>query len=335
MSKRPTKRGGGRGLRGFDVQAYLDDRIGLKHSADGASGRELVADCPFCGHADKLWANAVTGLWICYKCGENGDAVALVAQLDGKTRNAARTWMVAEAAEAPSLTIDAMRDMMGELAPLQADRPDGPAADLVALPEDFTPVWDAKARVWNALAYLEQRKIRLRTAAAFGLGYCTQGRYANRLILPVTMDGQLVTFQARAMAPGMIPKYLAPAIDKAGSLFGYDQAAMADEVVLVEGPTDVLGVVQAGFNAIGLTGKVISPAQLNAIAKAGYSRVIVMLDPDAAGFDGKATRVLLDRMDTLITRLPAGVDPGNAGRPALEAAIAAARPLRLRDRFRY
>lgn len=330
------KRGHGKGVRGFDVQGYLDDRIGLKHLADGGSGRELVADCPFCGNPDKFWANSMTGLWICYKCGENGDAVGLVAQLDGMTRDAARNWMIAELADAPSKTIDAMRGQIFEadLAPKQADRPDGPAADLVQLPAEFVPVWDAAARTWHVPAYLKERGIRLRTAAAFGLGYCEGGRYNNRLIMPLTMDGQLVTFQARSMI-GEIPKYLAPATDKDGSLYGYDQAALADEVVLVEGPTDVLGVVQAGFPAIGLTGKTIAPGQVQAIARAGYSRVIVMLDPGAEGYDGRLARVLADRVETLITRLPDEFDPGNAPRPVLLAAIAAARPPRLSDRFRH
>lgn len=315
----------GRGLRGFDLQGYLDDRIGIKHTAEGGGGREIVADCPFCGGADKLWSNTVTGFWICYKCSESGDAVALVAQIDGLTRRAAWQWIEAEVAEGPSRTIDQLADLRDrDLAP-KVDAPAGPARDLVPLPEDFVPVWDPADRTWHIPKYLEKRGIRARTAALFGLGYCESGLYADRLIMPVRMNGQLVTFQARSMS-GQIPKYTAPATGKEGSLYGYDQAALATTVVIVEGPTDVLSVVQAGFPAIGLTGKVVSTGQVNAIRRARFDQLIVMLDPDAAGYDGLVAQAIAGAAgEVLLTRLPKGFDPGSAPRALIEAAIARAR----------
>lgn len=323
-------------LRGFDFQGYLDDRIGVQQTADGGSGRELVADCPFCSGSSKLWVNSSTGLWICYKCGENGDPVRLVAQIDGTSRGAALQWIRLEISDAPSsslqVLLDRRDDLNDRLAPLQADRPDAIAANQVELPDGYVPVWDPADRQWHVPAYLRQRGIRLRTAAAYGIGYCLTGRYANRLIMPVTMDGRLMTFQARTMLPDVLPKYDSPPVDKAGSLYGYDQAAMASTVVLVEGPTDVIGVVQAGFPAIGLTGKMCSSAQYQAIKRARFDRVIVMLDPDAEGYDGRLALDLAPAVETLIARLPDGFDPGSAPREMLADAIGKARAPRWTDR---
>lgn len=317
--------------RRFDVASFVDDRIGIKSYADGAAGREAVTDCPFCGGASKFWANTITGLWTCYKCHAHGDSVGLVAEIDGVNRAQARVMIATDLQGSVSSVADLLTQVR-DSRPLQAEVPDGPAPDLCELPREFVPIWDPSTRQWHIPAYLKTRKIRPMVAATFKLGYCEQGRYAARLILPLYQSGQLITFQARSMV-GAMPKYLGPAIDKGGSLYGIDQALLSPVVALVEGPIDVLGATQVGVPAIGMMGKTISPAQILTIVDQGYDRVVVMLDPEARVDAVHVARQLADVANVAVAHLPPGVDPGDAPREVILQAMAAARPPRLSDRI--
>ncbi len=59
--------------RRFDVEDWLDSRLGVDNRSDGGSGVELVLDCPVCEASRKLYVTAKSGLWICYRCGEKGN----------------------------------------------------------------------------------------------------------------------------------------------------------------------------------------------------------------------------------------------------------------------
>ena len=311
----------------FDVAEYIDERSNVGLKSDGSSGTELVIDCPICEASRKLYVNERSGLWICYRCGEKGNATKLVSLIEGISFREARRFVLRGSMDRPSKSVDEIRNL---------DRsPSGSSARSgVQLPAEFIPIFDRSSNTWRVPTYLKERGISTTVAATFGLGFCKAGRYAGRLILPAHVFGVVRTFQGRAMGD-FVPKYLGPSGDKKGSaLFGVDEAFGEEEVLIVEGPLDVISLAVKGFAAIGLMGKVATPAQATLLRRAGIKRAVVMLDADARRDAGKVATLLEEVLDEVkIATLPEGMDPDDADPEIITGALENSRPPSLRDRL--
>ena len=314
-------------LSRFDVSEYIDERMNVGLRSDGSSGTELVLDCPVCGASRKLYVNEKSGLWICYRCGEKGNSTKLVSHVEGISFREARKFVLRGSMDRPSRTVDEIRSLDREEARDSSSRG-------VTLPEEFIPIFDRGSRTWTVPTYLKERNISPTVAASFGLGFCKVGRYAGRLILPAHIFGAVRTFQGRAMGD-FVPKYLGPTGDKKGSiLFGVDEAFGAEDVLIVEGPLDVISLAGKGYTAIGLMGKVATMSQATLLKKVGIRRAIVMLDSDARRDAGKVATLLSEVLDEVrIAELPEGLDPDDASPEILASSISSARPPSLRDRL--
>lgn len=317
----------------FDVAGYLDEQIGIASRSHGANGVELVCDCPFCGYAAKLYVNADSGLWICYRCGDAGGTIKLVAAIEGCSSREARGIVAGALENQVARSMDQIRKPVGQPVEILQTQ--------VVLPPEFIPCWNRETRIWNIPRYARDRGMRAKTLAAYGVGYCMQGRYAARLIFPAHVFGKIHTFQGRTMVRAE-PKYLGPG-GGGGGVYGLDEVIGADLVIVVEGPTDVLGMAQKGRAAVALMGKHHGTSQALLLREAGFRRAIVLLDSDAEPGDGLAVVRVLDPIldDVRIAYLPKPMeaslskyDPDNAPQVVVDAALAAARHPRLVDRLR-
>ncbi len=136
-------------------------------------------------------------------------------------------------------------------------------------------------------------------------------RFRGRLIIPIRDEkGRVVGFGSRSL-DGSEPKYMnspqTSIFDKGRLLFGLDRARTTIRTeqcsVLVEGYMDVIGTHQAGFtNVVAGMGTSLTESQLK-ILKRLAPRIILALDPDAAGNRAvlrgvDVARESLDRDDT-------------------------------------
>ncbi len=167
-------------------------------------------------------------------------------------------------------------------------------------------------------------------------------KFRHRIIFPIRDGrGRIAGFGGRVLDPNDIPKFLnspqTAVFDKSALLYGLEHARTPiralDQVVIVEGYLDVIALHQAGFtNTVSPMGTALTEHQLR-LLKRLTQRVILALDPDAAG--DKATlrglqiaRQTMDRetepvfdahgllahesrlqADIRVTTLPAGMDP--------------------------
>ncbi len=167
-------------------------------------------------------------------------------------------------------------------------------------------------------------------------------RFRHRIMFPIRDErGRMAGFGARILNPEDVPKFLnspqTPVFDKSRLLYGLDRARKgirsSDQAVIVEGYLDVIALHQAGFtNAISPMGTALTEPQMG-ILKRFTRKIILALDPDAAG--AKATlrglqvaRQSMDReadpvfdargllsyearlqADIRVTTLPQGMDP--------------------------
>jgi hypothetical protein len=133
-------------------------------------------------------------------------------------------------------------------------------------------------------------------AALWSLGYCTAGYYAQRVIVPIIMNGIPVAFQARTIADGE-PKYLTSrhgpkddpksecARSAAEILYNYDRISEGGSVVLVEGVGDVMGWHRGGNlgripTASAMLGISLTPEKLALLAAKSLDRVILAPDDE-------------------------------------------------------
>jgi DNA primase len=136
-------------------------------------------------------------------------------------------------------------------------------------------------------------------------------RFRGRLIIPIRDEkGRVVGFGSRSL-DGSEPKYMnspqTAIFDKGRLLFGLDRARSTIRTeqcsVLVEGYMDVIGTHQAGFNnVVAGMGTSLTESQLKTLKRLA-PRIILALDPDAAGNRAvlrgvDVARESLDRDDT-------------------------------------
>jgi DNA primase len=147
-------------------------------------------------------------------------------------------------------------------------------------------------------------------------------RFRGRLMFPlIDHRGRVVGFGGRTLKDEN-PKYLnspeGPLYQKGHLLYGLYQArraiADADEVIVVEGYTDVLGLVQAGTaNVVASMGTALTEAQLGLMTRF-TKNITFMFDADRAGTEAVLRSGELARRQSLrplVALLPAGKDPAD------------------------
>jgi DNA primase len=189
------------------------------------------------------------------------------------------------------------------------------------LPDEFKPVW--KDGKWSRPVYLKERGIKRETAKAWGMGYCTSGRFASRLVIPVICPAGK-SFTARSM-DGAEPRYLNPKGADHRRLFcGWNMVKPKGQVVLVEGPLDAVRMWQHGFPALSMMGKVLHFEQFAMLASTypPDTEIMVMTDPEEVEAPYKIGSRLLVRYERVyIAKLPLGVDPGVSTREQANKAL--------------
>lgn len=151
--------------------------------------------------------------------------------------------------------------------------------------------WEATRTFLGSRGFTEDEQVEAGVASQRESGERLD-RFRHRIMFPVRdARGRLCGFGARVMDPNDIPKFLnspqTPLFDKGRLLYGYDQARKAirqnDQAVVVEGYLDVIALHQAGFpTAVSPMGTALTEDHLRLLKRA-TRRIVLALDPDAAG----------------------------------------------------
>ena len=150
------------------------------------------------------------------------------------------------------------------------------------LPDEYIPFFGAKVDYSaperaKAMAYLVSRGIPEKSIRSFRLGYCEEGRYQQRIIMPsFDKHGELNYFVGRTYVDHK-DKYMNPTVDKTKIIFNELNINWELPITLTEGPFEVLAY---GHNNIPLLGKVLYDLLLEKLL-VNNSRVILGLNLDA------------------------------------------------------
>ncbi len=309
-------------------------------------GRRFTGLCPF--HSEKspsFSINAEQGLFYCFGCQAKGDVITFVRELEHLDFQGAIEWLAnrtgiqlrySDAHEGESRKKKAkLVDAMGKAIDWYHDqfrRTEGAGAARSYLRErGFTTEEFLSYKIgwapddWDALS----RALRLPAdiLSDAGLGFINrrgrpQDSFRARVLFPIyDANGDPVAIGGRVMPGGEGPKYKnspeTALYTKSRTLYGLNwhktAIVAADEVVVCEGYTDVIGFARAGVpRAVATCGTALTEdhvRQLKRFAK----RVVLAFDADSAGLAAADRFYAWEKqyeVDVAVAVMPAGKDPG-------------------------
>jgi DNA primase len=184
----------------------------------------------------------------------------------------------------------------------------------IELPKEYTPLFnisksDITAR--QALAYLKKRNIGPIDILKYQIGYCEQGKYSNKIIIPnYNSEGKLDYFIARSFEEDPFKKYDAPSADK-NNIIGFENLInWSLPVILCEGAFDAIAIKR---NAIPLYGKTLSRKLTKRLLNNDIKDVYLALDSDALKSTLKIAGDILQSGKTLHVIKLDSKDPSDMG----------------------
>lgn len=317
----------------IDIVDLVSETVKLRRAGKNYSGL-----CPF--HSEKTPSFIVSperGTWRCFgQCGEGGDAISFVMKKEGWDFSEALRYLAGKAgvelqAFTPQQVVekeehDNLRSLLEEAVTFYRHQllntPPGQQAleylrtkrfmsdeTIEAWGLGYAPdSWDAALNHLTRTGHTpgelnEAGLVSERDSGGFF------DRFRNRIMIPIRDErGRMAGFGARSLSPEDMPKFLnspdTALFSKSRLLYGLDRARKpirsADQAVIVEGYFDVIGVHQAGFeNVISPMGTALTEDQMR-LLKRFSRRIVLALDPDAAGQHAvlrglEAARQSLDR----------------------------------------
>ena len=242
-------------------------------------GRELIAQCPKCKRI-KLYINARTFKFHCFRCKWSGQIKSKVGQLTVKSPEITGTFEIEQE--------------LGKFERLSSFKHSKPYYQYLA-----------KRGISKAIA-----------DGTLQAGVSSTWRYWNRLILPVYENKEMVFFVARAIN-GEEPKELSPSgSPKQNYVYGIDFILPGSPVVITEGIFDAESVSICGYIGVAILGSAISDIQIGKILAKKPSDILILLDGDKAGTLGSNTAISKFKKRGFFCSslsLPAGTDPNSLG----------------------
>jgi DNA primase len=205
----------------------------------------------------------------------------------------------------------------------------------------FTSVY----RNRTAYDYLKSRKFTDATINRFRLKYATMGQYQNRVIIPYFMGNTLIGFNGRLIGVDKLQgneqryRYLINPTLLKKFIFNLENIdRKSDYCILVEGPFDLMYMVQSQFkNVISTLNTSISDHQLSEILR--FKRIIFCFDNDRNESGIKAVfkhakrilNICPDRQ-VLYAELPQGKDPNECSQAELITAFQTLKKIKMEQK---
>jgi DNA primase len=271
----------------------LDSALGVGSSL---KGNEQAHHCPFCNHhKKKLQINLDNQRWHCWVCDSKGRSISsLLRKLNVDIRD-----------------IGVVRDVYGDEP--EYDSKEEYVAKL-QLPKEFKQLYFYPKSIHpaynQALHYLNKRGITKADIVKYNIGYCEDGLYSGRVIIPSYDDGgELNYFVARSFYEDEKMKYKNPPVSRDVIVFE-NMINWNEPITLVEGVFDSFSVKR---NVIPLLGKFLLSKLKNKIMEKGVKDVTIMLDSDAVEDSTKHTEWFQKNGIKVRNIIPTDKDAGEMG----------------------
>tara|TARA_S200000501_G_scaffold375895_1_gene429140 strand:+ start:1631 stop:2542 length:912 start_codon:yes stop_codon:yes gene_type:complete len=237
----------------------LDTVIGTKGSI--SKDNELMYHCPFCNHhKKKLQVNVKSQQWHCWVCDAKGKFIYTLV----KKLNASKS------------VIQELNQIYNNTKFFRNKKDNF----IVKLPEEFKSLSGEESSIFflHAKKYLLTRGITEEDIIKYNIGYCSEGEYKNRVIVPSYDNNRILNyFVARSFYDSPL-KYKNPPAPKNTVIFDlYINWNLP--IIFCEGVFDAIAIKR---NAVPLLGKTVQDALLQKLINKKVREVTIILDADAS-----------------------------------------------------
>lgn len=285
-------------MRALDWRRVLqENRVPFTERGANVKRGEINIKCPFCGSADPsmhMGLNLESGYWSCWrnKRQHSGKSpVRLLMRL--LSVSYARARQIAGLGENAPPDPDGFTAAVARIMGRATVEPEAVRAEFLRMPREFRPIVDRGA-TRRFYAYLREDRdfdeagVKL-LDDIYMLRADVTGWWKGRVILPYFMDGDLVAWTGRAVAPSAI-RYKDLPLEEClvpikQVLYNYDTMLNGgDTLVIVEGPFDALKLdvygYEYGLSAVALSTNSMTEEQAFLIEDLApsFRQVVVMMD---------------------------------------------------------
>lgn len=278
----------------LSVISVLDDLLGVGSSL---KGNEQAHYCPFCHHhKKKLQVNLETQRYHCWVCDSKGRTISSLVRRLNPTQS----------------HLNIIRKVYGEesydYSTIEIEQVE------LKLPNEFQrllPIPLKPSIIYkNALSYLRKRGIDNSVIQRYNIGYCEDGLYGGRIIIPsYSEEGKLNYFEARTFYDNVSLKYKKPPINRNVIMFE-SHINWKEPITLVEGVFDSFSLRR---NTIPILGKFVPTKLKERIFLEGVSEVNIVLDSDAVSESIRWAKYFMDNGISVKNIIPTGKDIGEIG----------------------
>ncbi|MDA8919383.1 hypothetical protein N9I13_00115 [bacterium] len=272
----------------------LDSALGVGTSM---KGNEQAHHCPFCHHhKKKLQINLDSQYWHCWVCDSKGRSIQSLLYKLNLDRN----------------EISKIHSIYGEYKPSRNEKEVENIK--LRLPKEFKTLYTKPNSInpsYNqAIHYLKQRSISMDEVLKYNIGYCEEGLYSGRVIIPsYNEEGELNYFVARSFYEDEKMKYKNPPVSRDVIVFD-NQIDWNEPITLVEGVFDSFSVKR---NVIPILGKFIPRTLKAKINEKGVKVINILLDSDAVDDSTKHADYFIKNGIKVTNIIPDGIDAGEMG----------------------
>jgi len=259
------------------------------------SAKCIGVDCPFCGDTGQHCGIFIDGgNYSCWRCSEAGSFYKLLSEILGISFAEYDKLLHSIIAVQPVVKVE-------EPPKVEEIKP-------VILPKEFKPITEHVPLF--VITFLDNRRISLETCTKYNLGYCQFGEYAQRIIIPIYINNELVAFQARAAVDHASLRYKTSKVAINNYLYKYDD--IDKRMILTEGVFDALRLEDEAVCSFGTH---ICINQRRLILQKKLNELIFCWDGDAYMKAYKQAlwfKPFIDRIKVI--RLPKTEDPDSLGK---------------------
>lgn len=252
----------------FDVVAFLEER-GIDYSTAGSknvSAGWIGTSCIFCGdHSNHLGINLSTNIGSCFKCGIKVNPLKLIQEVDSCSFTRAKQ----------TITQFILKDFSHLVPKVRSN------AEKTMFPpgtsDTYLPIHSKYLLSRRYDIQFLERKYDLRYT---GPG-CNDWRF--RVVIPVYLNGEIVTYVARDCTDKAEIKYKNAPIEQSilqakHSLYGLDEIKEGGNAILVEG---ILDKWRVGSGCVATFGTQMTQEQVLLLGRKKINCVTMLFDQDA------------------------------------------------------
>tara|TARA_R100001460_G_scaffold104394_2_gene150080 strand:+ start:1889 stop:2824 length:936 start_codon:yes stop_codon:yes gene_type:complete len=246
------------------------------------SNDEHLFRCPYCNHhKHKLSVNIEKNVFKCWICDARGNSLFRLIRKFGNFKQQEKWKELSGNFE----DLDKINDLFAV-----EEKIENPEI-ILDIPQGYKSLTSpsSSSSYKRAMNYLVSRGIGKKDILKWKIGYCDEGSFRNRIIVPsFNADGELNYFIARTFADSY-KRYMNPSVSR-NIVFNELYVDFDQEVALVEGVFDAI----KAENAIPILGSTIrETSKIFKKIVANDTPVLIGLDPDASKKSEAIKRLLL------------------------------------------